>query len=117
MSPWKYRDYRESVEHDVEQGLRELGFNIDQSIGYAHTELSLRLDDFPEENVLALTALAICANQHKALSSYAAGDELFDELALAYANGAHEKIIEHLDEAQKGEFLRDFETVISVLGF
>lgn len=101
MSPWNYQEYRKSVEHDVSQGLNILGFNIDQSIGYAHAELSLRLDEFPEENALAFTALAICANQHKSLSTYAVGDEVFDEFTRAYANGAHKLIAGRLNETQK----------------
>lgn len=115
MTPWTYNDYQISVARDVAQGLKELGFNIDQSLGFAHAELSLRLDEFPEENVLALTALAMCAHQHNTLSTYTVGDEIFDEIAQAYANNSHLLIATRLDETQKQEFLRNVIAVKKIL--
>lgn len=104
------------MEHDVTQGIDQLGFNVDQSIGYANNELLLRLDEFPAENVMALTALAIAANQRGTLSSYADGDELYEELVQAYANGEHMAIADGLDLLQKREFLNDVGIVSKVLG-
>lgn len=117
MTPWTYRDYRQSVEYDVTQGIEQLGFNVDQSIGYASNELALRLDEFPDENVMALTALAIAANQRGSLFSYSAGDELYDELVDAYSKEEHlvtAAAIENL--TQKNEFLQDVDVVSKTLG-
>ena len=116
MSSWTYHDYRKSIEHDVTQGIEQLGFNVDQSIGYANNELLLRLDEFPAENVMALTALAVAANQRGSLSSYARDDELYEDLVRAYASGEHLAIADSLDAAQKQEFLRDVGVVSRILG-
>ena len=116
MHPWSYSDYRKSVEHDVTQGIEQLGFTVSGAIGYANNELLLRLDEFPAENVMALTALAIAANQRGTLSLYSKEDEFREELVQVYANGEHVVIAEKLDSLQKREFLRDVGIVSSVLG-
>ncbi len=116
MTPWSYSDYRKSVEHDINQGIERLGFSVDASIGYAGNELLLRLYEFPAENVMALTALAIAAHQRGVLSTYTKEDEFYEELVQAYADGEHIAIVETLDSLQKREFLRDIEIVSGVLG-
>lgn len=116
MNPWSYSDYRKSVEHDITQGIEQLGFTIDGSIGYANNELLLRLDEFPDENVMAITALAIAANHRGTLSSYSDDDEFYKELVRAYANGEHVTIAERLDSLQKREFFHDVGIVSKVLG-
>ena len=116
MNPWSYRDYKNSIEHDVVQGMTQLGFNTDQSIGYANNEILLRLEEYPEENVLALTALAISAYQRGTLSSYASGDELYEELKEAYAKGEHLAMAERIDYTRKQEFLSDVDVVKKTLG-
>ena len=116
MNPWSYSDYRKSVERNANQGIEQLGFSIDGSIGYAGNELLLRLDEFPAENVMALTALAIAAHQRGTLSTYTKEDEFYEELVQAYADGEHIVIAETLDSLQKREFLRDIEIVSGVLG-
>jgi len=119
MSVWKswtYSDYRKSVEQDVAQGVEELGFDVSGAIGYANDALLLRLDEFPAENVLAVTALAIAANQRGTLSSYENEDEFRQEIAQAYANDEHLVIANNLDSLQKQEFLRDVGIVSNVLG-
>jgi len=116
MTPWNYSDYKKSIERNVSQGMTQLGFNLDQSIGYAHNELSFRLEEFPGENVLALTALAISAHQGVTLSDYKSGDELYDELKEAYAQGQHEAIATGMEPPQAQEFLRDVEAVAKTLG-
>jgi len=103
------------VESDVAQGIEELEFTVSESIGYATDQLLLRLDEFPDENVMALTALAIAANQRGTLSSYSDESEFRKELVQAYANGEHVAIAEKLDPLQKKEFLNDVGIVSKVL--
>jgi hypothetical protein len=117
-NPWTYADYRKTVERMVTYGIKQLDFAIDGAIGYAHVELELRLDEFPSENVMAITALAIAAHQRGALSAYKNADDysLYEELVQAYANGEHLVIANNLDSLQKQEFLRDVGIVSNVLG-
>ena len=113
MTPLSYSDYRKSVERNVTQGLEQLGFTTGQSILFAYNELLLRLEEFPDENVMALTALAIAANQREALSlSFV----FYEELVQAYANGEHVTIAEKLDPLQKKEFLNDVDIVSKIFG-
>lgn len=116
MSPWTYGDYKKSVERNVVQGTTQMGFTIDQSIGYAHNELTLRLEEHPDENVLALTAIAISAHQRGTLSGYASGDELFDELKAAYKQGEHLAKMACMSSHQGQEFQRDAELITQFLG-
>jgi len=112
MNPWSYSDYRQSVERNVTWGVEKRGYSTGQSILFANNELLLRLDEFPAENVMALTALAIAANQRKVLSlSFV----FYEELVQAYASGEHVAIAEKLDPLQKEEFLNDVGIVSKVL--
>jgi hypothetical protein len=113
---WTYADYRKSVERNVTKGVEELGFDVSGAIGYANDALLLRLDEFPAENVLAVTALAIAANQRGTLASYENEDEFRQEIAQAYANGEHLVIANNLEKKKKQEFLRDVGIVSNVLG-
>lgn len=116
MSPWNYGDYKKSVERNVVQSMTQMGFTIDQSIGYAHNELALRLEEHPDESVLALTALAISAYQRGTLSGYASGDELFDELKEAYKKGKHWAMMARMSSQQDQEFRQDAGAIAQFLG-
>ncbi|WP_158229344.1 hypothetical protein, partial [Stenotrophomonas maltophilia] len=51
---------RESVSSDVEEGMDKLGYDFGQAILFAHSSLELKLENFPEEDIFALTALLAC---------------------------------------------------------
>ena len=114
-NPWTYSDYKKSVEHDVSYGMKRHGFTVGGAISYAHVELELRLDKFPAENVMALTALAIAANQRGVLSLHTVDDEFYEDLVKAYANGEHLASADSLNLLQKQEFLHDVGVVSEVL--
>jgi hypothetical protein len=116
MTPWTYEDYRKSVQQDVAQAVTKLGFNIDQAIGFAHSELTQRLEEFPNENALALTALAICAKENDSLSTYAPGDELFDEIGRYCSGDSIMEVMSNMADDQRVHFLRDVEIVKKVMG-
>lgn len=60
MRRWGYSDYVRSVSSDVEEGMGKLGYDFGQAILFAYSSLELKLENFPEEEIFALTALLAC---------------------------------------------------------
>ena len=58
MDSWGYEDYRKYVEGSFEHAVAKWDFSAGAAIGFAHSELTKRLDELPEEIPLALVALA-----------------------------------------------------------
>ena len=50
-------------------GINDMGFSPLQAFGFAHNELSARLEEFPKEAILALTALATCLSEYNDLDN------------------------------------------------
>ena len=57
MENWSYSDYKQSISDSIEQAVKELGFSIEQAIGYAESDLDFRLSEKPNETALAMIAL------------------------------------------------------------
>jgi hypothetical protein len=102
-----YKGYCASVAQIVNQGLTELGFNTSQSIGYARGELEYAIDKFPEDGVMIITALMICAGKYNHISTYQAGDGYFDDIEAAYNSGEVAAAAARLPADEKDEFLND----------
>ncbi len=58
MDSWGYEDYKKYVEGSFEHAVAKWKFSAGAAIGFAHSELAMRLDELPEEIPLALVALA-----------------------------------------------------------
>ena len=54
MQPLTYLHYLAAVRSDIDYVLRESGYLPAQAVAYAHNELALRTDQFPEELTLSV---------------------------------------------------------------
>jgi hypothetical protein len=115
MKPWGYRDYVRSVSSDVDEGMGRLGYDFGQSILFAYYSLELKLENFPEEEILALTALLSCILDRGALSFYEVEDEIPFKFARSCANGGVGNASQALNGADLVDFLRDLGRVRAAL--
>jgi hypothetical protein len=70
MERWSYSDYKKSILDSINQAKEELGFTIDQAIGYAGYDLELKLSECPDETVLAMVALGKAIIDNSAISLF-----------------------------------------------
>ena len=115
MQAWGYLDYKSSVRNDVDFGVSRRGYSPAQSIGFAHSELALRLEEFPEEAPLALVALAMRAISENILHTYDPEDLFVLELRGAVMPERVGSVLHMLPSDQVEEFKRDIENVKSAL--
>ncbi|WP_313284459.1 hypothetical protein [Delftia tsuruhatensis] len=113
---WSYGEYKKAVDSAVNYGRDRLGLNIIESIGFADNELQLVMEDFPDEIVMALTAIAIAAKKMGVLSFYKEGDVFYDDLIKMYLDGDHLKIAKISDVYQRQEFFEDIKVISKELG-
>lgn len=116
MDSWNYQDYLNSVQKDMVFGIESRKYDIEEAFGFAHEELSLRLEEFPEETPLALTALAVCLNGYGKLSMFSSEDDFISEINIAYEPNQLQLASAKLDPKQTEIFSSDVELVKDVLG-
>lgn len=115
MNPWGYKKYLNSVQSDMQMGINDMGFNSYQAFGFAHNELSVRLEEYPNERILALTALAICLSAHDGLSEFGGDDHFMSELKQVSADkNVVNTII--LNTEDRDLFISDLNRIRSILG-
>ncbi|WP_329771145.1 hypothetical protein [Stenotrophomonas maltophilia] len=107
---------RESVSSDVEEGMDKLGYDFGQAILFAHSSLELKLENFPEEDIFALTALLACIlDRGGALLLYEAEDEIPFQFARSCADDSVGNASQALSGAELVDFLRDLGRVKAAL--
>jgi hypothetical protein len=111
MEQWSYGDYQHAVSGAVNQGLAELGFTVDQAVGYARQDLELRLQTCPQEMPLAAVALASVVIARSNLSAYPSDDGFVEELRAALLPAALEPALQRLKQSDRDMFLRDLSAV------
>ena len=82
---WSYQDYLDGVQRSIDYATKELGFNLEQALGYAQTDLELRVEWFPAESILFLTALVICSIRHGVADAFKTDEFFLDAIRAAYA--------------------------------
>ena len=115
MKPWGYRDYVRSVSSDVEEGIGKLGYDFGQAILFAYSSLELKLENFPGEEIFALTALLACILDRGALSFYEVEDEIPFKCARSCADGSVGNASQALNGAELVDFLCDLGRVRAAL--
>jgi len=110
MEQWSYTDYQRAVASAVKQGLNELGFTVDQAVGYARQDLELRLDEHPGELALAMTALASVVVNEADPTRYPPDGDFVEELRSAYSDGL-DIVQQRLPDAERVAFLQDVSKV------
>ncbi len=115
MRRWGYKDYVRSVSSDVEEGMGKLGYDFGQAILFAYSSLELKLENFPEEEIFALTALLAYILDRGALSLYEAEDEIPSKFARSCADDSVGNVSRALNGAELVDFLRDLERVKAAL--
>jgi hypothetical protein len=99
----------------MKTGQEQMGFNKLQSFGYAHNELIMRLEEFPNEIPLALVGLAACLAEYGELNELPCDEgfllELKDNLEVRHIEGA----VKYLDSEDRKLFMIDLEKVKSLL--
>jgi hypothetical protein len=111
MDPWNYEDYLNSVKDDMELSLKKRGYNAEQAWGFAHTELERRLDQYPDETPLALTALALCAIEKGVLQPPRDGSLFLADLKRNLTDDRLMSAGQKLVPDQRSRLLRDVERV------
>lgn len=111
MRRWGYSDYVRSVSSDVEEGMGKLGYDFGQAILFAYSSLELKLENFPEEEIFALTALLACILDRGALSLCEVEDEIPFKFAGSCADDSVGNASQALNGAELVDFLGDLERV------
>lgn len=111
MRRWGYSDYVRSVSSDVEDGMGKLGYDFGQAILFAYSSLELKLENFPEEEFFALTALLACILDRGALSLCEVEDEIPFKFAGSCADDSVGNASQALNGAELVDFLGDLERV------
>ena len=117
MNPWGYQNYLDSVHCDMKTGLDEMGFTPFQSFGYAHNELTARLEEYPSENPLALIGLAICLAEYESLDELESDSGFLLEVRENIDDQAIAKAVAHLDMKDRELFMTDLKKVKSLLNW
>ena len=117
MNPWGYKNYRDSVSYDMKKGQEEMGFNSFQSFGYAHNELAVRLEEFPNETPLALIGLAIRLCELSSLNELESDEGFILELKENLDVQAIEVAVKCLSAEDRELFIADLEMVRSLMNW
>jgi hypothetical protein len=115
MKPWTYRNYTSSITSDVDFGATKRGYSLREAIGFAQSELALRLEEFPEEAPMALVALAAFAIRQVAFDAFQRDDLFVSELREAMESEKLAFVISVLQGDELDEFKRDVSKVKSML--
>ena len=115
MKPWTYHKYSSSITSNVEFGVAKRGYSLIEAIGFAHSELALRLEEFPEEAPMALVALAAFAIRQVAFDAFQRDDFFVSELREAVEPVKLALVMSFLQGDELDEFKRDVSTVRSML--
>jgi len=116
MQSWTYHNYIESIESDVKFGVDERGYSAGEAIGFAHSELALRLEKFPEETPMALIAVAAHAIQMGTFDEFAQDEFFMSELDEAIHPESVASVVRTLPRAELGKFSEDLTTIKRALG-
>jgi hypothetical protein len=117
LNPWGYKKYLDSVRCDMKVGQEQMGFNQLQSFGYAHNELVMRLEEFPNENPLALVGLAACLAESGGFNELSSDEGFILELKDNLKMQCIEDAVKHLDQEDTRQFMADLEKVKSLLNW
>jgi hypothetical protein len=115
MKAWAYRDFTASIQKDVEFGVAKRGYSELQAIGFAHGELELREEEFPEETPMALVAVATQCILKRVLSAYLQEALFAAALREAIKDENVASVVRILPKDQVGEFKEDVEAVKAAL--
>lgn len=107
MQRWTYSQYKAAVKSDINYALSKHGYLPTQAIGFAHNELALRLDEYPEEAALALVALGSEARRLRLLDVYPEDDAFITEVLEHIQPSLVETIWRHLPDSEQEAFLGD----------
>ncbi|QUP55978.1 hypothetical protein GO998_19845 (plasmid) [Ralstonia syzygii] len=115
MLSWTYRNYATSIKKDVEFGVMKRGYTLIEAIGFAHSELELRIEALPEEAPMALIALAACALREGVFGVFERDELFLSDLRGVVVIESVENIIKTLPSDEVGGFREDFEVVARAL--
>jgi hypothetical protein len=115
MAPWGYEQYLISVRRNMEYCLVTRNYNVDQSFGFSHNQLLARLDEYPHETPLALTALAIVLNEYAKLIDFSSSDDFVKEILDEYSSPKMDLAIEKLNYNDAECFRSHVATIKSIL--
>jgi len=115
MDSWNYQEYLDSVKQDMKYGFESREYDVEEAFGFAHEELLSRLEKFPGETPLALTALAVCLNEYEKLTMFSAEDDFVREICNAYESEYFNLATKKLDAEQSERFDKDVNLVKGVL--
>lgn len=107
MQRWTYSQYRAAVRGDVDYAISKHGYLPIQAIGFAHNELALRLEEYPEEAVLALVALGFEARNRQLLDAYPEGDAFIEEVMTYLELSRVEAVRRGLPDSEQAAFKED----------
>ncbi len=114
MQPWTYLDYVKSIASDVEFGMVQRGYSFSEAIGFAHSELALRLEELSGEAPMAIIALAANA-LHKCDFDALQKDEFFiSELRDAIKSDRVAPIICSLPADELHKFKEDVALIVLI---
>lgn len=115
MQRWTYSQYKSSVKSDIEYAMSKRGCLPAQAIGYAHNELVLRLDEYPDETALALVALGCEARALELLDMYSEDDAFIEELLQHLRPSFVEQMGNKLPANERAEFAVDAKALAQIL--
>lgn len=107
MQRWTYSQYTAAIKSDIDYALSKHGYLPVQAIGFAHNELALRLDEYPEEAVLALIALGSEARRLRLLDTYPEDDAFIEEVLEHLQPSLVETIRSNLPDSEQETFFGD----------
>lgn len=107
MNAWTYSDYISAVKGDISFCTDMRGYSLEEAIGFAHSELTLRLEESPVEAPLALVALARSAIDAGIFGSYTSDDDFIVELSTALEDSRVGGALQMLNPEQRSAFSGD----------
>jgi hypothetical protein len=107
MQRWTYTQYKAAVKCDMDYALSTHGCLPAQAIGFAHNELALRLEEYPEEVALALVALGSKACTLRLLDAYPKDDAFIEEVLEHLQPSLLETIRNNLPDSEQEAFWGD----------
>lgn len=116
MDSWDYEDYRRYVEGSFEHAVKKWNFSAGAAIGFAHSELAVRLDELPEEIPLALIALASKALDMGFLRYLSVDDDFIGEVREVVDRCIPEACCAHHRNDGRSLFITDASRVKKALG-
>ncbi len=115
MQRWTYSQYKAAVKDDIHYALAKHGCQPTQAIGYAHNELALRLDEFPEEAPLALVALGCKALALEVLDAYPQNDAFIEDVLQHMQQSLVDEIRGKLPDGEQAAFVEDAKVLAQAL--